>query len=185
MNEAERYMLRSLASGGERDIGEIRERLKDGERAPRRAYNRSAAAAGGNNAVTSKLGRYRTVVIRKKQLDVRIREKLAFYKRARNEAGAGPSWFRRGRAENELLEMIRQSVLLAHKADESERLLARLEGGVQKAAYLRYFDPSFKAMPDWGKVAELSGFKGSGAELRAAVTKAVSECSEMLIDCSK
>ncbi|GEM_PF-5363306 len=170
MNEAERYMIKMLTG---KDFGKAIEALSIAE-ADGRRYNRSAVSVSGGGSATRLLGRYRSMVLRKKRLDLKLRERLAFLAEAKKR-GVEPSWLSVHREKNSILDMLRETVLLGKRIEKCEQMVQELPMEIQGAVRLRYLDMSERSMPDWRKTAGISGFSGSGEELRARVTRALSE----------
>ena len=164
MNIAERYLLEKTAGADvQADIRKIEKQLS--KPAPK-AYNRRSGTASGNNSITAKLGRYRSLRLRKNRLDLEIKERLAFLKRAQAQENVKPSWFSFGRERNGILDMIRASAELGEKLSECEKYLGIKDQILREALRVRYFDMSQLRMPDWKKTADLAGFCGSPDKLR-------------------
>ena len=170
MNETERYMIKMLTGKDfEKEIKALSERGESQHR-----YNRSTETSLGKSWSTRLLGRYRCMKLRRSRLERQLRERLAFLAAARRR-GAEPSWLSYGREKNSVLDMLREAIILTAKTERCEKIADGLSGRLREAVLYRYLDTSLGYMPDWKETAEHIGWQGDAAELRAEVTRAVSE----------
>ena len=177
MNQAERYMIERLMGPG----FEAQSRsLSGAAESCQRKNNRRRDGAVSNNRATRIMASYRRTKAAKKRLDIKIRERLAFFEKARAECSAAPGWFRPRREKNALLEMIAESAGLGKRIGLCEELAEMTEGIVREAIEERYLKDGVKTMPDWPQTAQTVGFEGSGDELCRRVNEQLLEALEKL-----
>ncbi|MBQ7070194.1 MAG: hypothetical protein IJM87_02780 [Ruminococcus sp.] len=177
MNQAERYMIERLMGA---EFEAQRESVFGAAESCQRKNNRRRDTAVSNNRATRIIASYRRAKAGKKRLDIKIRERLAFFERARAECLAAPGWFRLHREKNALLEMIAESARLGKRIELCEKLAEMTEGIVREAIEERYLKDGVKTMPDWPQTAQAVGFEGSGDELCRRVNEQLLEASKRL-----